>query len=52
MKRSLRLQSGQGMIEYGLILVLVSVVVIVLLLTMGGQIKNLFSNIVTALASP
>ena len=30
-------------------LVLVSIVVIVILLTMGGQIKNVFSNVVTAL---
>jgi len=42
-------QSGQGMVEYALILVLVSIVVIVILLTMGGQIANVFSNIVTAL---
>jgi pilus assembly protein Flp/PilA len=44
-----RIQSGQGMVEYALILVLVSIVVIVILLTMGGQIGNVFSNIVTAL---
>ncbi len=42
-------QEGQGMVEYALILVLVSIVVIVILLTMGGQIKNVFSNIVVAL---
>jgi pilus assembly protein Flp/PilA len=42
-------QSGQGMVEYALILVLVSIVVIVILLTMGGQIANVFSNVVTAL---
>ena len=42
-------QSGQGMVEYALILVLVSIVVIVILLTMGGQIKNVFSNVVSAL---
>jgi pilus assembly protein Flp/PilA len=46
-KRSL--QSGQGMVEYALILVLVSIVVIVILLTMGGQIYNVFSNVVVAL---
>jgi pilus assembly protein Flp/PilA len=43
------LQKGQGMVEYALILVLVSIVVIVILLTMGGQISNVFSNVVTAL---
>jgi pilus assembly protein Flp/PilA len=42
-------QEGQGMVEYGVILVLVSVVVIVILLTMGNQIKNVFSNVVVAL---
>ena len=42
-------QRGQGMVEYALILVLVSIVVIVILLTMGGQIANVFSNVVTAL---
>ena len=42
-------QNGQGMVEYALILVLVSIVVIVILLTMGRQIKNVFSNVVAAL---
>jgi Flp pilus assembly pilin Flp len=36
-------QEGQGMVEYALI------VVIVILLTMGNQIKNVFSNVVAAL---
>jgi pilus assembly protein Flp/PilA len=43
-------QEGQGMVEYALILVLVSIVVIVILLTMGKQIENVFSNVVTALS--
>lgn len=42
-------QAGQGMVEYALILVLVSIVVIVILLTMGNQIQNVFSNVVAAL---
>jgi pilus assembly protein Flp/PilA len=42
-------QEGQGMVEYALILVLVSIVVIVVLLTMGRQVKNVFSNVVAAL---
>jgi hypothetical protein len=33
------------MVEYALILVLVSIVVIVILLTMGQQIANVFSNV-------
>ncbi len=44
-------EAGQGLVEYALILVLVSVVVIVILLTMGGQVKNMFSNIQVALSS-
>jgi pilus assembly protein Flp/PilA len=44
-----RRQHGQGMVEYALILVLVSIVVIVILITMGGQIQNVFSNVVAAL---
>jgi pilus assembly protein Flp/PilA len=44
-------QEGQGMVEYALILVLVSIVVIVVLLTMGKQIENVFSNVVVALSS-
>ena len=44
-------QRGQGMVEYALILVLVSIVVIVILLTMGQQIANVFSNVVGALGS-
>ena len=46
---SRKFQAGQGMVEYALILVLVSIVVIVILLTMGGQISNVFSNVVSAL---
>jgi len=42
-------QSGQGMVEYALILVLVSIVVIVILLVMGKQIRNVYSNVVSAL---
>jgi len=45
----LRRQSGQGMVEYALILVLVSIIVIVMLLTMGKQIRNVYSNVVAAL---
>ncbi len=44
-------QLGQGMVEYALILVLVSIVVIVILLTMGNQINNVFSNVVAALGA-
>jgi pilus assembly protein Flp/PilA len=42
-------QEGQGMVEYALILVLISVVVIVVLLTMGAQIRDVFVNVAKAL---
>ena len=38
-------QSGQGMVEYALILALVALVVIVALIATGGQLVNTFSNI-------
>ncbi|MFN2148432.1 MAG: pilus assembly protein [Anaerolineales bacterium] len=38
-------QSGQGLVEYALILVLVAVVVIVILALLGPAIGNVFSNI-------
>jgi pilus assembly protein Flp/PilA len=44
-------QSGQGLVEYALILILVSIVMIIFLLTMGRQIINVFSNVITALAT-
>jgi len=42
-------QTGQGMVEYALILVLVSIVVIVILLTVGQQLQQVFSNVTCAL---
>ncbi len=39
-------QSGQGLVEYAMILVLVAVVVVLVLALMGPSIGNLFSNIV------
>ena len=38
-------QAGQGMVEYAFILVLISLVVIVMLITTGGQIVNMYSDI-------
>jgi pilus assembly protein Flp/PilA len=45
-------QSGQGMVEYGLILVLVALVVVVALTTLGRTIPTIFNNIVNTLKSP
>jgi pilus assembly protein Flp/PilA len=44
-------ESGQGMVEYALILVLIAVVVIVILTVVGKQVNNVFSNISSGLSS-
>ena len=44
-----RARSGQGLVEYALIVVLVSIAVIALLTLLGGQVGNVFSRIVTSL---
>lgn len=43
-------EEGQGLVEYALILVLVSVVAIVLLVAFGPLMANIFSNIVDAVS--
>lgn len=40
------LEKGQGLIEYGLILVLVAVAVVAILTILGPSIGNIFSNII------
>jgi len=42
-------EKGQGLVEYALILVLVSVVVILILTLLGPVIGNVFSDIVNTL---
>lgn len=37
---------GQGLVEYAMILVMVSVVMVVLLAVMGPAIQNIFKNII------
>jgi pilus assembly protein Flp/PilA len=44
-------ERGQGMVEYALILVLVSIVVIVILSTLGHTANNVFSNVNNGLAA-
>ncbi len=44
-------ESGQGMVEYALVLVLIAVVVIVILTTVGKRVNNVFSNISKGLGS-
>jgi len=43
-------QKGQGLVEYALILILVSIFVMVLLTLVGPQIGNLFSQINSSLS--
>ncbi len=49
--RRIKKQSGQSLVEYALILVLIAVVVIGVLLLLGGQIKSIFTNIAGALGA-
>jgi pilus assembly protein Flp/PilA len=44
-------EEGQGMVEYALILVLISIVVIVILSTLGKTVNNFFSNVSKGLSS-
>jgi pilus assembly protein Flp/PilA len=44
-----RLQGGQGIVEYALILILVSILVIVMIYIFGGGVGNLYSNIIHAI---
>jgi len=46
-----RRQRGQALVEYAIILVLVSTVVIVMLFTVGNQVTNVFSNVSCALGA-
>ncbi len=42
-------EDGQGMVEYGLVIVLVAIVVFLILTVFGSSVANLFSNIVSHL---
>jgi pilus assembly protein Flp/PilA len=44
-------QEGQGLTEYGLVLVLIAVVVILMLGVLGGQVSNQYSNIASSVPS-
>jgi pilus assembly protein Flp/PilA len=41
-----RIESGQGLLEYALIMVLVTLVVIVILALLGPAIGNVYSNLI------
>jgi pilus assembly protein Flp/PilA len=42
-------EEGQGLVEYGLILVLVAIVIIAILTILGPQIANVFSRITSGM---
>lgn len=44
-------QTGQGMVEYALILALVALIVIVALIATGGQLINVYSNITATMCN-
>ncbi|HSP10556.1 MAG TPA: Flp family type IVb pilin [Candidatus Dormibacteraeota bacterium] len=46
-----RRESGQGMVEFALILALVALIVIVALIATGSQVKNLYSDIVVTMCT-
>lgn len=39
-------EKGQGLLEYGLVIIIVAVMIIVLLFLLGNQVGAMFSNIV------
>jgi Flp pilus assembly pilin Flp len=45
------IQNGQGMVEYALILALVALIVLIALITTGGQLFNVYSNITATLCN-
>jgi len=44
-----RLHTGQGLIEYAMIIVLVAIVVMALLTMLGPTIGNIFSNVILSI---
>ena len=46
-----RLERGQGLVEYALILVLIAIAVIVGLAAFGGGVQGLFNSITTDIAA-
>ncbi len=48
-KDNYKREEGQAMAEYGIILALIAVAVIVVLFTLGGQIKSTLQSVVNAL---
>lgn len=51
LKRFFKEESGQGMVEYGLIIALVAVVLIAALVAMNGGLDTIFNKISTTLTT-
>lgn len=45
-------EEGQGLTEYGLVLVLIAVVVVIILTVVGDQVSTLFSRVQSAIPAP
>lgn len=45
-----RTRTGQGLVEYGLIIVLIAVAVIAMVTLLGGQVASVYNRILTSLA--
>lgn len=45
LRTALAREDGQGMTEYGLILILIAIIVVLMLGVLGHQVNNTFSNI-------
>lgn len=44
-------EEGQGLLEYGLVLVLIAVVIVLILALIGPQIGNLYSRIIPCIGT-
>ena len=51
MKKFFQNESGQGMVEYGLIIALIAIVVIAVLPSIGTRLKGMFTKVDNALAT-
>lgn len=51
MKRLWQEESGQDLVEYGLLLTLIALVAVVSMKTIGNMIKNVFTNAATNISS-
>ncbi|MFN8635837.1 MAG: Flp family type IVb pilin [Chloroflexota bacterium] len=49
---ALKSGKGQGLVEYALIIVLISIVAIAIMTTLGSSITSVFSNANSALTAP